>query len=244
PNAGKSTLLNALLNEERAIVSDIPGTTRDTIEEVLNIKGILFRLIDTAGIRDHSTDEIENLGMERSRMNAEKADLILYLRDMTEEKENNEDEEDDDNYYIYEKGMEWLKQFGEKVIIVNTKFDRWMMKMNKKGIDPIPDFSNNPVSAKDGFGIPELTEKMFNAAVSDQLQAEGTMVTNARHFEALQHMRESLVSIKKGLKERISGDLLAPDIRNCLYHLGTITGQVEIDRDILGTIFGKFCIGK
>ncbi len=244
PNAGKSTLLNALLNEERAIVSDIPGTTRDTIEEVLNIKGILFRLIDTAGIRDHSTDEIENLGMERSRMNAEKADLILYLKDMMEDREDREVDEVDDDEYNYEKGMEWLKQFSEKVIIVNTKFDLWMKKMNKQGIDPIPDFSNNPVSAKDGFGIPQLAEKMFNAAVSDQLQAEGTMVTNARHFEALQHMRESLVTIKKGLKDRISGDLLAPDIRNCLYHLGTITGQVEIDRDILGTIFGKFCIGK
>ena len=230
PNAGKSTLLNALLNEERAIVSDIPGTTRDTIEEVLNIKGILFRLIDTAGIRDHSTDAIENLGIERSRINAASADIILHLIDMTDSSSDDE--------------LPWLNDYTEKIIPVRTKFDLWMKKMNDMGISPIPDFSENPVSAADGFGIEQLKEVMFNAGVSGQLSFEGNIVTNARHFEALQHMQESLLIIKNGLKARISGDLLAPEIRNCLYHLGTITGQVEIDRDVLGTIFGKFCIGK
>ncbi|RYZ82688.1 MAG: tRNA uridine-5-carboxymethylaminomethyl(34) synthesis GTPase MnmE [Proteobacteria bacterium] len=112
PNAGKSTLLNALLNEERAIVSDIPGTTRDTIEEVLNIKGILFRLIDTAGIRDHSTDEIENLGIQRSRVNAEQADLILRLKDMTDKS--------------VDKDLNWLEKYSNKTIVVSTKFDLWM----------------------------------------------------------------------------------------------------------------------
>jgi tRNA modification GTPase len=230
PNAGKSTLLNALLNEERAIVSDIPGTTRDTIEEVLNIKGILFRLIDTAGIRDHSTDEIENLGIKRSRINAEQADLILRLKDMTDKSVDHD--------------LSWLDKYADKTIVVSTKFDLWMKNLNEMGIDPIPDFSLNPVSARDGFGIQQLKDKMFESAVTGGVQIEGHIVTNARHFEALQHMRESLAAIKKGLKERISGDLLTPDIRRCLYHLGTITGQVETDRDILGTIFGKFCIGK
>lgn len=231
PNAGKSTLLNALLNEERAIVSDIPGTTRDTIEEILNIKGILFRLIDTAGIREHSSDIIENLGIERSRINAEKADIILHLTDMTDHSEDDED-------------LHWLTAYGEKIIPVQTKFDLWMKKMNDMGISPIPDFSRNLVSAADGFGIDQLKQVMFDSAVSGQLMVEGNIVTNVRHFEALQHMQESLLIIKKGLKAHISGDLLAPEIRNCLYHLGSITGQVEIDRDILGTIFGKFCIGK
>ncbi len=246
PNAGKSTLLNALLNEERAIVSDIPGTTRDTIEEVLNIKGILFRLIDTAGIRQHSSDEIENLGMDRSRMNAEKADLILYLSDMTDRDDEYEEgkDGDDDGEGEFVKGMAWLKPFRNKVLIVSTKFDLWMKMMNDMRIDPVPDFSKNIVSARDGFGIPQLKSKMFEIAVAAGSERQAHIVTNVRHYEALKRMQESLLSIKKGLKEGISGDLLASDIRNCLYHLGTITGQVEIDRDILGTIFGKFCIGK
>lgn len=229
PNAGKSTLLNALLNEERAIVSDIPGTTRDTIEEVLNIKGILFRLIDTAGIREHSSDRIENLGIERSRLNAERADLILHLRDMT-----GDDEEE----------LPWMEKYRDKIIPVNTKFDLWMKGMNAQGIDVVPDFTNNPVSARDGFGIEQLKELMFERAVYGNLETEATVVTNARHFEALERLKENLVTIKNGLKEGLSGDLLSPVIRTALYHLGSITGQVETDRDILGTIFGKFCIGK
>lgn len=225
PNAGKSTLLNALLNEERAIVSDIPGTTRDTIEEVLNINGILFRLIDTAGIREHSTDLIENLGIERSRVNAEKADIILYLKDMTDATDNE---------------MPWLDAYKSKVIPVGTKFDKWKATNPEQHLNA----SNNPVSAKDGYGVEQLKELMFEMVVSDQQQIEGNIVTNARHYEALKQMELSLKNIADGLNSNISGDLLAPDIRNCLYHLGTITGQVEIDRDILGTIFGKFCIGK
>lgn len=243
PNAGKSTLLNALLNEERAIVSDIPGTTRDTIEEVLNIKGILFRLIDTAGIRDHTTDAIEQLGMERSRQNAEKADIILYLYSLTDyEDYPDEDDNKEDSDLINMPG--WLKPFRSKVIVVRTKFDQWISDMESRGINVIPDFSQNMVSAKTGFGMDQLKNKLFERATMGSSVYQSNLVTNARHVEALNQILNSLAEIQTGLKNRLTGDLLSPEIRNCLYHLGTITGQVEVDRDILGTIFGKFCIGK
>ncbi|MFV0606568.1 MAG: tRNA uridine-5-carboxymethylaminomethyl(34) synthesis GTPase MnmE [Niabella sp.] len=229
PNAGKSTLLNALLNEERAIVSDIAGTTRDTIEETLNINGVLFRLIDTAGIREHSTDQIENMGIERSKQNAEKADIILHLIDMTDEESND---------------FPWLKNFTEKTIVVHTKFDKWYKEMEAQGILVTPDFSLNPVAAKTGFGIEQLKNVIYEKSVGENIQTENTIVTNVRHLEALQKIADSLDAIKTGMKQQLSGDLLTIDIRRALHYLGEITGQVEVDRDILGTIFGKFCIGK
>lgn len=229
PNAGKSTLLNALLNEERAIVSDIAGTTRDTIEETLNIKGVLFRLIDTAGIREHSTDQIENMGIERSKQNAERADIVLHLIDMT-------DEEPDD--------FPWLKTYADKTMEVHTKFDKWQQQMEAQGILVTPDFSLNLISAKTDFGIEQLKDKFFEKAIGESINTENTIVTNARHQDALIKIAESLDAVKAGMKQNLSGDLLTIDIRRALHYLGEITGQVEVDRDILGTIFGKFCIGK
>lgn len=226
PNAGKSTLLNAFLNEERAIVSDIAGTTRDTIEESLNIKGVLFRLIDTAGIREHSTDQIENLGIARSKENAEKADIILHLIDVSQG---------------MQEEFEWLKKWEEKTIRVLNKID---LSSHHR-----PQTSNlTPqtilVSAKEKTGIDELKQLMFNQAIGENISTENTIVTNARHKEALQNTMESLHTIEEGMNHNLSGDLLSVDIRHALQHLGSITGQVEVDRDILGTIFGKFCIGK
>lgn len=229
PNAGKSTLLNALLNEERAIVSDIAGTTRDTIEEMLNINGVLFRLVDTAGIREHTSDTIEKLGIERSRQNAVKADIIIYLSDLTDP----ENEE-----------ITWLKPFSEKMIRVYNKCDQLPAEQMKT--DPADDTEAPAlyISARNNIGIDQLKALMYERAIGEQLQAEHTIVTNARHFEALQKVLECLQDIKAGMDKQLSGDLLALDIRRCLHYLGEITGQVEIDRDILGTIFGKFCIGK
>lgn len=229
PNAGKSTLLNALLNEERAIVSDIAGTTRDTIEEVLNINGVLFRLVDTAGIREHSTDSIETLGIERSKQNAEKSDIIIHLSDIT-----SPDKEE----------ITWLKHYRSKVIDVFNKYDEaW------------PGYSNGEafvtgseegvyISAKNKQGIEALKSIMFERAIGESIETENTIVTNARHYAALKKILECLNDIKTGMDNNLTGDLLAPDIRRCLHYLGEITGQVETDRDILGTIFGKFCIGK
>lgn len=219
PNAGKSTLLNALLNEERAIVSDIAGTTRDTIEEALNINGILFRLIDTAGIREHSTDQIEHLGMARSRANAEHADLIIHVVDPTQPGE--------------EPG--WMSEYADKSILVYNKAD-----LQTPGLS---DEATLRISARSGTGIETLRSTLYERAIGST-PAEGSIVTNARHHAALRQIRDSLEAVKLGLDNHLSGDLLTVDVRRALYFLGEITGQVEIDRDILGTIFGKFCIGK
>lgn len=227
PNAGKSTLLNALLNEERAIVSDIAGTTRDTIEETLNIKGVLFRLIDTAGIREHSSDVIENKGIERSKANAAKADIILHLIDLMDDSIEQE---------------EWLQIYKHKTIIVYNKLHPWYAKMEAQGTHVAPKFIS--IDAKSGVGIEDLKALIFEKAIGDAPETEATIVTNARHHAALLKIAESLNAAKLGLDNNLSGDLLTIDIRRALHYLGEITGQVEVDRDILGTIFGKFCIGK
>lgn len=227
PNAGKSTLLNALLNEERAIVSDIAGTTRDTIEERLNIKGILFRLIDTAGIRSSKGDVIEDIGIERSKANAEKADIILHLIDMTDE--TLED-------------MDWLKTFADKTIALYNKYDEWQ-KLNPHSLWQ-PSEKAHTIAAKMGQGIAELKDILFEQVNHGHIHSENTIVTNARHHDALLKVAECLADIENAMNQNLSGELLALDIRRCLHYLGTITGQVEVDRDILGTIFGKFCIGK
>jgi tRNA modification GTPase len=224
PNAGKSTLLNALLNEERAIVSDIAGTTRDTIEETLNINGVLFRLIDTAGIRDHSSDHIENLGIERSKQNAEKADIIIHLVDLT-------DKED------YE--FDWLRSYESKTIPVFNKAD--LAREVQEVISPTPRLF---LSAKKREGIELVKQALYDKAIGEEINTESTIVTNARHHQALQKIMESIEAIEAGMANNLSGDLLTIDIRRALHFLGEITGQVEVDRDILGTIFGKFCIGK
>ena len=224
PNAGKSTLLNALLNEERAIVSDIAGTTRDTIEEVMNIDGILFRLIDTAGIRAHATDEIELIGIERSYRNAERADLVLHLIDLST------------GNIMEEEVREWLAEKGKKVVTVYNKEDIW----KSRELMPLGVF----ISAKKGEGIERLKRNMRKMVLQDEIAADSTIITNTRHYAALQQVAGALDDIKQGMGQNISGDLLALDIRRALHYIGEITGEIQTDRDILGTIFGKFCIGK
>ncbi|MGF7233012.1 tRNA uridine-5-carboxymethylaminomethyl(34) synthesis GTPase MnmE [Arachidicoccus sp.] len=224
PNAGKSTLLNALLNEERAIVSDIAGTTRDSIEETLNINGIFFRLIDTAGIREHSTDSIENLGIERSKQNAERARIILHIIDLT----------DDDRSIL-----NWLSIYEDKTITVYNKADIQSVENN------VSVLSNQMfISAKNREGMDALKDLMFQKVVGENINTENTIITNARHAAALEKISASLKDIEEGMDNDVSGDFLAIDIRHCLHYLGEITGQIEVDKDILGTIFGKFCIGK
>lgn len=225
PNAGKSTLLNALLNEERAIVSDIAGTTRDTIEEAVNIHGILFRLIDTAGIREHTTDRIEHMGIARSRENAERADIIIHVRDLTQPGEE----------------PAWLDAYRDKMLVVYNKFDKYRQQMEEHGITPTP--TNENISAKSGMNIESLKQRLYDKAIGGKA-AEGSIVTNARHYDALKKIQESILAIRSGLEQNLTGDLLTVDVRRALHYLGEITGQIEIDRDILGAIFGKFCIGK
>jgi len=225
PNAGKSTLLNALLNEERAIVSEIAGTTRDTIEETLNINGIQFRLIDTAGIREHSFDHIENMGIERSKSNAENAHIILHIVDSSRD---------------FDSVLDWLEPFKDKTIKVFNKVDTVELSL----LELITNTHDVLISAKQKSGIDQLKQLMYNKVFGPEIQTENTIVTNARHHSMLLKVAESLNDIVIGMDAGITGDLLSIDIRRCLHFLGEISGRVEHDRDILGTIFGKFCIGK
>jgi tRNA modification GTPase len=226
PNAGKSTLLNALLNEDRAIVSDIPGTTRDTIEEVLNIGGILFRLIDTAGIRSHSTDLIEQVGIERSLQKRREADLVLYLFDAA----NTTPAE-----LVQVQGE--LNAEGIRHLLVGNKSDITSAETLKLGQDVLL------IAAKTGMGIDTLRQRMVTAVLQENVIGENVVVTNARHYHALKEVQASLTEVLAGLDANIPGDLLALDIRRSLHYLGEITGEVT-NEDQLDFIFSKFCIGK
>jgi tRNA modification GTPase len=226
PNAGKSTLLNTLLNEDRAIVSEIAGTTRDTIEEIININGILFRLIDTAGIRDHSSDLIENIGMQRSLDKMNEADVVIYLFD------------------VNETSAEELKAVENTMNAADLKVIYCGNKADKKNYsdENFKDDNTIFISAKSGFNIEILKQQLFDLAMAD-LQTENTVITNSRHIAALKEVQQSLTEIIAGLEQNIPGDLLALDIRRCLHFLGEITGEIT-NEDQLDYIFSKFCIGK
>jgi tRNA modification GTPase len=227
PNAGKSTLLNALLNEERAIVSDIAGTTRDTVEEVLHLNGVQFRLIDTAGIRE-TQDTIEQMGIARSWEKASHAELILWLVDGSHCKA----QQLQDEWNAIAK----IKREEAQVLLVVNKQDVGASSLTW---DATPVFC---ISARDKQGLETLTTEMSQRYLDD-LQGQDTIVTNARHHEALGLALTSLRDVQNGMQQGLSSDLLAIDIRNTLYHLASITGAVSAD-DILHSIFSKFCIGK
>lgn len=226
PNAGKSTLLNTLLNENRAIVSDIAGTTRDTIEETININGILFRLIDTAGIREHSQDVIENMGVIKSKEKIRQADIVLYLFDINEMKHDE-----------LQKTVEELKKQNQNVIIAANKADLLSKEVDKEFATEIF------ISAEKKTGIEELKNVLFMMAGGENINNENVVVTNARHYAALSEVAKSLEEIKNGIENKISGDLLSIDINRCLHYLGDITGEIT-NEDRLDYIFSKFCIGK
>ncbi len=228
PNAGKSTLLNTLLKENRAIVSSIAGTTRDTIEEVLNIDGILFRLIDTAGMRE-SLDEIESIGVEKSKEKMKSADLVVYLFDANETN-------------IEElRGIEAeFKLVSKKYLLVGNKTDD---KDVLHKLNTVIDQQILYISAKHDLRIDLLKKKLTDAVLQGKLNTEHTIVTNARHYQSLQKLADVILAVKKGMQENLPGDLLAIDIRQCLYHLGEITGAIS-NEDQLDYIFSKFCIGK
>ena len=236
PNAGKSTLLNALLNEERAIVSDIAGTTRDTIEETLNINGILFRLIDTAGIREHSVDVIELQGIERSVDAMNKADVVVYLFDLVESRRSKEISEE-----VLRKKDEF-ETAGIKYVLVGNKVDEAGEAHASEAFRSIHG-KVSFISAKNKENITALKQALYNLVAEGKVKQEGTIVTNARHYGALQEVLRSLQDIKTGLDNDIPGDLVSLDIRRCLYYLGEITGEVTTE-DKLDYIFSKFCIGK
>ena len=240
PNAGKSTLLNTLLNEERAIVSDIAGTTRDTIEETLHIAGVTFRFIDTAGIRD-TQDKIEAIGVEKAKEKIKKAQIVLYLYN---EKENTTDEVVQFVEENYRKGLKLLLLHNktDNEVEGQSDFDKEIEeKLNSK--EQKYHYGQLRISAKERINILSLKETLSSYAKELTTTESATIITNIRHLEALQQTLIALDRVEEGLSLQLSGDLLAIDIREMLYYLGSITGAVSND-EVLGNIFSRFCIGK
>lgn len=228
PNAGKSTLLNALLNEERAIVSEIAGTTRDTIEEILNINGVNFRLTDTAGIRE-ATDAIEAIGVQKAYEKISQSAILIYVFDtvQTSLEELNTD-------------LENLQRPDFPMLVVANKIDL----LSEEQSENIPHSENMfKVSAKQKQHIDELKHKIYHTAIKGQLGGDETLVTNVRHLQALQKTEDALSKVLEGIDNPITSDFLATDIKQALHYLGEITGTVTTD-DLLENIFSKFCIGK
>ncbi len=228
PNAGKSTLLNSLLNENRAIVSEIAGTTRDTIEEVINIDGILFRLIDTAGIRD-SEDVIEIIGVAKSREKMRDADIVVYMFDVEGE-----------SHGELEAAVAQLREINQNYLLIGNKADvsgDAAAALKFEGIDALY------ISAKTHHHVEVLKERLVDKVLQGQVNIESTIVTNARHYNALMQVSSAIVDVRKGMEAKIPGDLLSLDIRRALHYLGEITGEIT-NEDQLDYIFSKFCIGK
>ncbi|MFY9152561.1 MAG: tRNA uridine-5-carboxymethylaminomethyl(34) synthesis GTPase MnmE [Prolixibacteraceae bacterium] len=233
-NVGKSTLLNALLNEEKAIVSDIHGTTRDVIEDVVNIHGTAFRFFDTAGIRE-TTDQIETLGIERSYSKLDLATVVILVVDTQ------------NNFAIISERIEKIRKRinDQHLIITANKSDIGSMETIEK-LKNMPLFANEKlvfIAAKQKSNLDELIQEMQHAVSLDSISEDTVIVTNIRHFEALSKALESIERVQVGLTNLISGDFLAQDIRECLLYLGEITGEISND-EILGHIFKNFCIGK
>ena len=227
PNAGKSTLLNTLLNEERAIVSDIPGTTRDVIEDEMVLGGINFRFIDTAGLRE-TEDIIEAMGVERTRERMKKASLIIYLIDLTQTTIQEIDQEE-----------QHLQSLGVPYIKAGNKLDK---------ADPelISKLSNRDfifISASNKTNIQDLKDKILSHFQVKAVKTGDVMVTNLRHFHNLQQTYDALQRVLEGMAQGVTGDFLAMDIRQALHFLGEITGTITTD-DLLDNIFSRFCIGK
>ena len=227
PNAGKSTLLNALLEEEKAIVSDIAGTTRDIIEDELNIRGVKFRFIDTAGLRE-TQDQIEAIGVERAEQKMQESSLIMYLFDLSTE-----------SLDIIRATEQTLIEKDKPYILVGNKLDKVeaeesILQSNKHYVS---------ISAKSKTGVDQLKQLIWSKSQMDNFQPGNVVVTNARHYQSLVNTQSSLHDVLRGIDNQITNDFLAQDIRHALHFLGEITGEITTD-DLLANIFSKFCIGK
>ena len=233
PNVGKSTLLNALLNEERAIVSHIAGTTRDTIEDEIVIKGVAFRFIDTAGIRE-TEDHVESIGIKKTFEKIEQAQVVLLLM------------EADDFLSKAKKVSHEIEKLRHKypqkpLVLLANKADKINETEKSILLSKFPEV--HLMSAKEGVGVDDVTEALYGFVNTGALRNNETIVTNSRHYDALVKAFEEIQKVKNGLVTGLSGDLLAIDIRQALYHFGEITGEITSD-DLLGNIFANFCIGK
>lgn len=241
PNVGKSTLLNALLNEERAIVSEIAGTTRDTIEDEISIGGVGFRFIDTAGIRD-TKDVVESIGIKKTFEKIEQAQVVVFLFEAD----------------IISKSSEKSQNISIEIEKIKNKYPQKPLLIVANKIDKLSDEDQSKLgatlsvvershyillSAKQGLGVEELKDKLLSFVNTGALRNNDTIVTNSRHYDSLLKAFEEINKVKFGLESGLSGDLLAIDIRQALFHFGEITGEITND-DLLGNIFANFCIGK
>jgi tRNA modification GTPase len=234
PNVGKSTLLNVLLNEEKAIVSEIAGTTRDAIEDEIIIDGVAFRFIDTAGIRE-TDDIIESIGIKKAFEKAANAQLIIFLIDANTYSHSSD---------VFLEEIETIKERfpNKRLLVIANKIDTLSCHdaaILQSEIDHLI-----LLSAKQKIGIDELKTELTSLVNTGALSNNETIVTNSRHFEALNHALDAIRSVQEGINLGISTDLFSIDIRECLRHLGNITGEYDVDKDILGHIFSNFCIGK
>ncbi|AVM56924.1 tRNA uridine-5-carboxymethylaminomethyl(34) synthesis GTPase MnmE [Bacteroides heparinolyticus] len=232
-NAGKSTLLNTLLNEEKAIVSDIHGTTRDVIEDTVNIGGITFRFIDTAGIRETS-DTIESIGIERTFQKLEQAEIVLWMIDAT-----------DTASQISQLSLQILPRCeGKQLILVFNKADLVENPSDISSTLPFPEkIQSIAISAKKQTNIDALKQMLVSTANLPIVTQNDVIVTNLRHYEALTHALEAIQRVQQGLTDNLSGDFISQDIRECIFHLSDIAGEVTNDM-VLKNIFENFCIGK
>ena len=233
PNAGKSTLLNALLKEEKAIVTEIAGTTRDAIEDVINLEGIPFRFIDTAGIRE-TTDRVESIGIKKTWEKINQSQAVLYLFSVPHLQE-------DPDQVKSEIQLLKDKTKGKHLIIVGNKID---LGEETEVHAQLHDESLILISALKNLGIEELTKQLLQEVNLTMLHSNQSIITNERHYRALADSLKDIERVEQGMDTGISGDFLAMDIREALKHLGSIIGEVDVDKDILGAIFSKFCIGK
>ncbi len=239
PNSGKSTLLNSLLGDDRAIVSDVPGTTRDTVEETMVVDGILFRFIDTAGLRS-SSDEVEKIGILRSYKKLSEASVVLALLDCTAPEEENET--------LISDVVSRIDFSAQKLVVLFNKVDILGPNINVTLLNNEVSLFDNKyirlyISGKTGFGLSDLKKELALTQKDLSSDFDHAIVTNSRHFEALNSAASALGRVKSSLSSGLTPDLLAEDLREALHYLGTITGEVTPD-EVLGEIFGRFCIGK
>ena len=237
PNAGKSTLLNALLKEEKAIVTEIAGTTRDAIEDEIHINGISYRFIDTAGIRE-TEDQVESIGIKRTFEKVAQSDLVLFLFAGDRLKDENAWIELKEEYAAIK------EKAGDRNFLFLLNKMEFLPELNPEQKDKLEAYKPLYLSAKDQNGIHELQERIGDFYKWGDLAASQSIVTNVRHLDALQKSLDQIAIVRESLDGGISGDLLSIDIRSALRELGSIIGEVDVDKDILGNIFGKFCIGK
>jgi tRNA modification GTPase len=247
PNVGKSTLLNALVGEERAIVSDIHGTTRDVIEDTVNLRGITFRFIDTAGIRQ-TTDVVESIGIERTYQKMQQASIVLWMIDAIQETHPIPPCEGGGTNLLLSQVLPRREDLGgssKPLLLLFNKADRITPEERETLLQSYADVDAPKlfISAKEHLGLDALESHLVEAAALPDISQSDVIVTNARHYEALTHALDSIHRVQDGLQMQLSGDFVSQDLRECIHHLSDIVGEVSTD-SVLQNIFKHFCIGK